>query len=85
MAFKRQAAAIRRTLQAVAWFASCGFTCPSQYNPADFFADVVATDHRSPAAEKASKQRIELLVERFSQRQQEQQKEAEQVSLLASP
>ncbi len=71
-------------MQAVEWFASCGFACPAHYNPADFFADVVAIDHRSPAAEEASKARVALLVERFNQQQrQRQQREAEQVSRRA--
>lgn len=59
------------------WFASCGFACPAQYNPADFFADVVAADHRSHAAEQQSARRIALLVERFRKRQGQ---EAAQVS-----
>jgi hypothetical protein len=67
--------------EAVAWFESCGFACPAHYNPADFFADIVAIDHRSPAAEEASKARIALLVDRFNQRQQ-QQREAEQAAAV---
>lgn len=58
--------------QAVAWFASCGLPCPTHYNPADFFADVVATDRRSPEAEAASKERIALLVGRFRERREAQ-------------
>lgn len=72
-----------RPVQAVAWYASCGFACPAQHNPADFFADLVAIDHRSPAAEEESKHRVALLVERFSQRQQ-QALEAEQVGVQVS-
>ncbi|KAI7840285.1 hypothetical protein COHA_006067 [Chlorella ohadii] len=71
--------------EAVEWFASCGFACSAHYNPADFFADVVAIDHRSPAAEEASKARVALLVERFNQQQrQRQQREAEQAAAVAA-
>ncbi|KAL4425753.1 hypothetical protein ABPG75_009769 [Micractinium tetrahymenae] len=53
--------------EAVAWFASCGFHCPEHYNPADFFADLVARDRRTPDADATSQQRIKLLVARFKE------------------
>jgi len=47
--------------EAVSWFSSAGFPCPPEYNPADFFLDVVSMDYRTPAEESASRRRIQLL------------------------
>lgn len=47
--------------KATAYFSAAGFPCPSQFNPADFFLDVVSMDYRSPEAEVSSRQRIQLL------------------------
>ena len=47
--------------QATSWFSSAGFPCPAEFNPADFFLDVVSMDYRSPAEEGSSRRRIQLL------------------------
>ena len=52
-------------MQAVGYFERCGYPCPSHYNPADFFLDVVSMDHRSPAAEEATRTRIADLADRY--------------------
>jgi ABC-type multidrug transport system ATPase subunit/ABC-type multidrug transport system permease subunit len=46
---------------AVSWFSSAGFPCPAEFNPADFFLDVVSMDYRTPADESSSRRRIQLL------------------------
>lgn len=53
--------------QATAFFSSVGFPCPAEFNPADFFLDVVSPDHRSNDAETSSARRIELLSSHFQQ------------------
>lgn len=55
--------------EAVSWFASCGFQTPEHFNPADFFADLVARDRRTPEADAASQARIQQLVARFQEHQ----------------
>ena len=39
---------------AVAHFAEQGFSCPPNYNPAEFLADLISVDHSTPEAEKHS-------------------------------
>ncbi|KAG7673347.1 hypothetical protein Ndes2526B_g03213 [Nannochloris sp. 'desiccata'] len=46
---------------AVSWFSSAGFPCPAEFNPADFFLDVVSMDYRTPVEESSSRRRIQLL------------------------
>ncbi|KAL4445846.1 hypothetical protein ABPG77_009045 [Micractinium sp. CCAP 211/92] len=65
-----------RASEAVAWFASCGFLCPEHHNPADFFADLVARDRRTPEADGTSQARIQELVDRFQRHQAESNIEA---------
>lgn len=51
--------------EATAWFSSAGFQCPAEFNPADFFLDVVSMDYRSSEAEESSRKRINLLNEHY--------------------
>jgi ABC-type multidrug transport system permease subunit len=52
--------------EAVEWFSSLGYPCPVQFNPADFFLDLVSVDYRSEEAENVSRRRIELLTGVFA-------------------
>lgn len=52
--------------EAVEWFSSLGYPCPVQFNPADFFLDLVSVDYRSEEAERVSRRRIELLTGVFA-------------------
>lgn len=55
---------------AIDFFEAAHFSCPVNFNPADFFLDVVSMDFRSVPAEEASRLRIGLLAERFAQVQE---------------
>jgi ABC-type multidrug transport system ATPase subunit len=46
---------------AVDYFRCAGFSCPSHFNPADYFMDTCSLDTRSEEQESASKQRLETL------------------------
>jgi hypothetical protein len=41
--------------EAVSYFESQGFTCPPNYNPAEFLADLISVDQSSPEAGKATR------------------------------
>ncbi len=51
--------------EAVGYFTDAGFPTPPEFNPADFFLDVVSMDYRSPEEEGASRRRIQLLADRY--------------------
>ena len=51
------------------FFTSSGFKCPLEFNPADFFLDVVSMDYRSKEAEIEARTRIDLLAAKFEQRE----------------
>ena len=51
--------------EAVGFFRGAHFECPVNFNPADFFLDVVSMDFRSKEAEDGSRERIQLLADRF--------------------
>jgi len=53
---------------AVHFFADAKFTCPLNFNPADFFLDVVSMDFRSKEAEESSRERIQLINSHFLSR-----------------
>lgn len=40
---------------AAAYFERLGHTCPPNYNPAEFFADLISVDTSSPAAELSTR------------------------------
>lgn len=46
---------------AVPYFASLNFKSPAQFNPADFFLDLLSVDPRSPEKEANTKARVEYL------------------------
>jgi ABC-type multidrug transport system ATPase subunit len=46
---------------AVTHFASLGFQCPPNTNPADFFLDIISVDKRTPELELQSTSRFETL------------------------
>jgi ABC-type multidrug transport system ATPase subunit len=47
--------------RALAYFSSLKYRCPTQYNPADYFLDILSIDFKSMEAETETKQRIEYL------------------------
>lgn len=47
---------------ALDYFAGLGFRCPEHFNPAEFFADLVAIDHSTPESESESQERLGKLV-----------------------
>ena len=51
---------------AVKFFSDAHFECPVNFNPADFFLDVVSMDYRNEDAEEASRERIRLMAELFA-------------------
>ncbi|KAK9806141.1 hypothetical protein WJX72_003105 [[Myrmecia] bisecta] len=51
--------------EATSYFARWGFACPPQYNPADFFLDLISMDYRTSEAETESRARIELLARAY--------------------
>jgi len=52
---------------AVTYFSALHFPCPSQFNPADYFIDLVSVDPRNPEAEEKSRKRIEYFSERHKE------------------
>ena len=52
-------------VEAVKYFSAANFVCPDNFNPADFFLDVVSMDYRSPEEEASSRRRIQLLGDLF--------------------
>jgi ABC-type multidrug transport system ATPase subunit/ABC-type multidrug transport system permease subunit len=50
---------------ATSFFSSAFFPCPIEFNPADFFLDIISMDYRSKTAEEESRKRIELLAGKF--------------------
>lgn len=51
--------------QAVAYFSSLNFKSPTQFNPADFFLDLLSVDPRSPEREACTIARIEYLGDKY--------------------
>jgi len=49
----------------VGYFASQGYPCPNNINPAEFYVDLVSIDLSSPEAEEQSRERILTLAEAF--------------------
>mmetsp|Transcript_15706 Transcript_15706/g.64196 ORF Transcript_15706/g.64196 Transcript_15706/m.64196 type:complete len:181 (-) Transcript_15706:872-1414(-) len=50
---------------AVAYFSGLNYRCPSNFNPADFFIDLISVDNRSEKKSKTSNARIDLLEDAF--------------------
>ena len=50
-----------------AYFGKYGLECPLEYNPGDYFLDVVSMDYRSPDAEADCRERVRLLADAFQQ------------------
>lgn len=50
---------------AVNFFTSAHFSCPAEFNPADFFLDVISMDYRSKAAELESRNRVLLIAKHY--------------------
>ena len=59
---KGRAAYFGLTADMVPYFASLGFVCPEHTNPGDFFLDLSSVDLRTPAAEAATRRRVEALL-----------------------
>jgi len=51
------------------YFGALGLECLPEYNPADFFLDVVSMDYRTPEAEAECRERVRLLAEVYAQSQ----------------
>jgi len=51
---------------AVAYFSALNFHCPAQFNPADYFIDLISVDSRSPDAEAITKKRVAVLADKHS-------------------
>ena len=51
---------------AVAYFSALNFHCPAQFNPADYFIDLISVDSRSPDAEALTKKRVAVLADKHS-------------------
>jgi hypothetical protein len=66
--------------EAVTHFAAEGFSCPESFNPSDFFLDLLSPDNRTAETEVATRNRIQLLGDRWAQRQQQ-----DSAALAASP
>ncbi|EDQ91872.1 uncharacterized protein MONBRDRAFT_19734 [Monosiga brevicollis MX1] len=50
---------------AVDYFAQVGYPCPSSFNPADFYLDLISLDQRSAESQRITTKRIEYLVGRY--------------------
>lgn len=50
----------------IAYFTQLGFPCPPNYNPADYFMDVLSVDYRSPRLELVTRTRVRLLGDAFA-------------------
>ena len=50
----------------VAYFSRIGFHCPQDYNPGDYFMDLISLDTRAPEALASSSQRIEAITEQYA-------------------
>lgn len=48
-------------IDAVKHFQTCGFTCPDDFNPSDFFLDLLSPDNRTSEARVETRNRIKLL------------------------
>lgn len=46
---------------AVAYFSSRSFKCPANFNPSDFFLDLISVDRRSPEGEQTTVARIKYI------------------------
>lgn len=51
---------------ALAYFSSLNFKSPSQFNPADFFMDLLSVDPRSPEREANTMARVEYLGDKYA-------------------
>uniref|UniRef100_A0A7S0ZHE1 Probable ATP-dependent transporter ycf16 n=1 Tax=Timspurckia oligopyrenoides TaxID=708627 RepID=A0A7S0ZHE1_9RHOD len=54
---------------AVTYFSALQFDCPTQFNPADYFIDLISVDPRNPEAEGKSRKRIEYFAETLKEQQ----------------
>ncbi|EGD81253.1 ATP-binding cassette transporter G2 [Salpingoeca rosetta] len=56
---------------AVGYFGSIGYECPEEFNPADYFLDLISLDQRSPRAQRTTQKRIDYIGDRFLAYQQQ--------------
>ena len=47
--------------QSVEYFAGCNYACPENFNPADYFLDILSPDARNAELEDESQKRIDRL------------------------
>eukprot|EP00189_Rhodosorus_marinus_P012759 CAMPEP_0184738390 /NCGR_PEP_ID=MMETSP0315-20130426/1043_1 /TAXON_ID=101924 /ORGANISM="Rhodosorus marinus, Strain UTEX LB 2760" /LENGTH=689 /DNA_ID=CAMNT_0027206073 /DNA_START=198 /DNA_END=2267 /DNA_ORIENTATION=- len=57
---------------AVAYFSALNYRCPANFNPADFFIDLISVDTRSERKSKTSNARIDLLEDAFLKHDEDQ-------------
>ncbi|KAJ8901872.1 hypothetical protein NDN08_004077 [Rhodosorus marinus] len=62
---------------AVAYFSTLNYRCPANFNPADFFIDLISVDNRSERKSKTSNARIDLLEDAFLKHEENLQSSAE--------
>jgi ABC-2 type transporter len=55
-----------RASECTDYFANIGFMCPEQFNPADFYLDVISMDYRSKELEETTRERIVALAGRLA-------------------
>jgi ABC-type multidrug transport system ATPase subunit len=51
---------------ALEYFSSLGYSCPSHFNPADFFLDILSVDYKTEESEKQSVERISSLANHWA-------------------
>lgn len=61
--------------------APLNLNCPSHFNPADWFLDVVSVDPRSQESEKACLERVKLMCETYKEREHKLRKDVEMFSM----
>ncbi|CAG81495.1 P-loop containing nucleoside triphosphate hydrolase protein [Yarrowia lipolytica] len=55
------------TKESINWFASLGYDCPRDVNPADYLIDIAAVDTRSEEDEEQSFKRINAFVDKYNE------------------
>lgn len=69
---------------AVSYFAGLNFRSPSQFNPADFFLDLLSVDPRSPEREMATKARVKYLGDKYVEHESPVESQAPSSHSIAS-
>lgn len=54
------------TDKALNYFESLGYPCPTGFNQADYFLDIVSLDYRTPELEIESANRVKFITEKWN-------------------